>query len=402
MTARTTKQIEWRATWLWLHRWMGIVTLLLMSAIGVTGSALVWPNATEAMFYPDRFHAEVEEERLSAQDLFDAAELALPEGDQPTVISLPQTSDRAVLVGGLPHASNRVGPPPRHRVWLDGSTGEVVSQHNTSADLMWWMRAIHGHLVIPGTLGRQVIGWFGVFLLILSLTGIWLWWPRNGKLGKSLKWKRAPTVSGRLHYRFGFWISIPMAILALSGAWISFPVVTSTVVSLVTGESVEAPEGHDHGPEPSAMLPMTSPNLSIDEAVQLGQAQHGDGALTFLASPTEGNPAWLVAFACDATPSDCQKSYRILDETKTVLTPPPPEPHTNSETVMELMEHIHYADGYTLIWDLIVFVAGFLPILLGITGFLMWLRQREGRIRIKRMKAAAAEAQSQANAQIQA
>lgn len=387
-------KINLRATWLWLHRWTGIITLILMSVIGVTGSALVWPDATERMFYPSRFHVDAQDTRLTTQELFEAANAALPEGDQATAISLPQTSDRAVLVGGLPHESGRVGPPPRNRVWLDGSTGERVAKHDTSVDMMWWMRAVHGHLIIPGTLGRQVIGWFGVFLLILSLTGIWLWWPRNGKLNKSLTWKRAPTVSGRLHYRFGFWISIPMAILALSGAWISFPVVTTTAVSFLTGESIEAPEAHDHGPEPSAMLPMASPKLSINQAVALGKAQHGEGGLTFLALPTDGNPAWLVAFACGEEPTDCQKSYRIIDETGAVVAPPPPAPQSNGETVLEVMEHIHYADGYTVVWDVIVFIAGFLPILLGITGFLMWLRQRAGRIRVKQMKASAGRAQA--------
>ena len=40
--------------------------------------------------------------------------------------------------------------------------------------------------------GRAIVGWAGVGMLILSLTGIWLWWPRNGAFLPGLRWRRAP------------------------------------------------------------------------------------------------------------------------------------------------------------------------------------------------------------------
>ena len=60
-------------------------------------------------------------------------------------------------------------------------------------------------------------------MLILSLTGIWLWWPRAASFVPGLRWRRAPYTSTNLHHTLGFWISIPLAVVSLTGIYLSFP-----------------------------------------------------------------------------------------------------------------------------------------------------------------------------------
>src|SRR3546814_1357715 len=81
---------------------------------------------------------------------------------------------------------------------------------------------LHGHLMIPGV-GRQVVGWLGVAMLISCVSGIWLWWPTVGSWLRGLRWRRHRNFDTNLHHLFGFWIAVPLFILSLTGAWISFP-----------------------------------------------------------------------------------------------------------------------------------------------------------------------------------
>src|SRR3546814_10092686 len=38
-------------------------------------------------------------------------------------------------------------------------------------------------LMVPGV-GRKIVGWLGVAMMISAFTGIWLWWPMVGRWSK--------------------------------------------------------------------------------------------------------------------------------------------------------------------------------------------------------------------------
>ena len=43
------------------------------------------------------------------------------------------------------------------------------------------MHVLHENLTISEYNGRQIVGWVGTDMLIMSLTGLRLWWPRGGR-----------------------------------------------------------------------------------------------------------------------------------------------------------------------------------------------------------------------------
>ena len=86
---------------------------------------------------------------------------------------------------------------------------------------------------VPEYSGRAVVGWVGVGMSILALTGIWLWWPRGtGSFVRGLRWARSPRFTFNLHHLLGFWISIPLGggltyrdLFGLSANWARHDVV---------------------------------------------------------------------------------------------------------------------------------------------------------------------------------
>lgn len=51
------------------------------------------------------------------------------------------------------------------------------------------------------------------------------------------------------------------------------------------------------------------------------------------------------------------------------------------ETTARLMRRIHDGTGMGALWQTIIFLGGLIPALLAVTGILMWLHVRRGRLR---------------------
>jgi uncharacterized iron-regulated membrane protein len=80
-------------------------------------------------------------------------------------------------------------------------------------------------------------------MLIMSLTGLWLWWPRGSDLLRALRWKRSTRFTFNLHHLLGFWISIPLAVVSLTGIYLSFPQTARDAMSSITTMNEQPPRG---------------------------------------------------------------------------------------------------------------------------------------------------------------
>ncbi len=124
-------------------------------------------------------------------------------------------------------------------VQVNPFTGEVLGTSSWGNGLYDLADKIHGTLLI-GTVGDRLIEIAAGFGILLLVTGIYLWWPRNGqRLGAAL----IPNLTARgrslwksLHQSIGFWISAILLVFLISGmswtgvwgekfvqAWSTFP-----------------------------------------------------------------------------------------------------------------------------------------------------------------------------------
>ena len=209
-------------------------------------------------------------------------------------------------------------------------------------------------------------------MLLSSLTGLWLWWPLKGSVRRGLHWKRRPDLNSNLHFQAGFWISLPLAVLSLTGVWISFPEVFSGTRS---GPSGTAP--------PSWSKPISR---QIKRWRRRGRWRRGE--LGSIAWPMEGNPAWTVTIRREGKPQE----VKVADfDAKASLVPAKPE------TFARTMRRIHDGTGMPVVWQIIIFVGEscrrFSPRL----ESLMWLRMRRRRERHRTSMAALSEADALAN-----
>ena len=253
------------------------------------------------------------------------------------------------------------GPPARTMLYLDPPTAKVLEISNSRAGLVRVLHGLHGSLLVPGV-GRSIVGWIGVAMMLSCFTGLWLWWPTVGRWARGLRWKRHRDTDTNLHYLTGFWVALPLFVLSLTGAWISFP----GFFNALTGQAARGPAGPDRG----AMLrakPLDAPATPLDAVIARARVVV-KGDLRSVAWPTDLSADWSVAFAGNGR----TVTVRVADDSGTAALAPP----RAQGGVARWMRRIHDGTDMGIVWQIVIFLGGIIPAILGVTGIIMWWRAR--------------------------
>jgi uncharacterized iron-regulated membrane protein len=108
------------------------------------------------------------------------------------------------------------------RVYLDPPTGRVLDAPATGG-LIAWAHDFHESLALRDYNGREIVGCVGIAMLVSSLSGIYLWWPRARFRRKDFGFRRGPVVSRNLHLTLGLYSSLVLAMLSFTGIFSRFP-----------------------------------------------------------------------------------------------------------------------------------------------------------------------------------
>ena len=392
MSRSTLGSLRW--FWFQLHLWLGVALSLVLIPVCLSGSYLVWRDEFDHLLHTERYAVTDPAVKLAPSAYLSAAQAAF--GDRATVASLrlPEAAGGPVTVSGpigpparvAPRGESRQGggrgpggegarvdgPPPRNlgnlTAWVDPGTGRVLSVANPRSGVMIFMHDLHGHIFITGGLGRKLVGWLGWAMLISCLTGIWLWWPKNGKVSKGFRWNRDPSTLMNLHYLTGLWIAIPLAILSLTGALISFPQTTRAIVGAFQPLSQQQQRGPPRGPN----RPLATPQLQADAVLAKARGvQSGD--LRNLMLPTRAQPVWRVEIA---PPTGRHVQLTVEDETGAVERAPPPKATPAGDQTVRFNRRLHDGIGFPMLWRILITIGGVIPALLGVTGTIVWAQRQ--------------------------
>ena len=359
-------KIRLRSLWFSVHKWIGILLAILIIPISLSGAALVWHDWLDETLNPERV-VESGPAQLPYDSYVAAARTQLLPEDRIASIALPD-GQGAVVVAAARAPEGGGTRPVRSTVWLDPADARVLDRHSGNEGAVRFLHVLHGSLLVPGT-GRQVVGWIGVFMLISSLTGLWLWWPTLGGFKRGLRWRRQDTTNANLHHTIGFWICLPLAMLSFTGVWISFPGVFG---GAAPAPAAAAPAG--------PTLPLEETRLRPDLAAAFAIAS-GRGEPATVTWPTNRSSQWTVAVREEGGRAE----YKVDDATGEARLQP-----ARPETVARTMRRWHDGDGMGLVWQIVIFAGGIAPALLAVTGIVMWLRTRKWRGKAAKRRTAAA------------
>ncbi len=350
-----------RRAWFQVHKWIGLILAILIIPLSLSGSALVWHDALDRIVDPTRY-AVSGTTVLSADAYVAAAATRLTHGERIAQLTMPDDGGPVVIAASAGAATKRPGPPQRTMVYLDPPTARVLEVSPANGGLVRFLHVLHGSLQLPGV-GRSIVGWIGVAMMVSCFTGLWLWWPTVGKWSRGLRFRRHHDVDTNLHHLFGFWIALPLFVLSLTGAWISFP----QFFAKITGEASRLRGGPDRGAMMRAK-PLAKPAQPLDVAIGKARVLAGGAPLRSVAWPTDLSADWTVTFARGTTPV----GVKIADDTGGA-TAAPARPQGG---LARWMRRIHDGTDMGAPWQVIIFFGGILPAVLAVTGVIMWWRAR--------------------------
>jgi uncharacterized iron-regulated membrane protein len=353
-----------RGLWFSVHKWIGLCLAILIIPIALSGAVLVWHDWFDETLNPQRYAVTSSTPALGPAAYAASAQGALGPGERIASIRYPDAEEGGpVIVSAVqpPHDAAGGGRPMRTSVWLDPGTGRVLDKASGNAGIMQFIHGLHGSLTVPGW-GRTIVGWLGIFMFVSCLTGIWLWWPITGSLGRGLRWKRQNSTNANIHHLAGFWIALPLAMLSFTGFWISFP----SVFGAFEASQPKGGEGSDRTRAQRAQ-PLERTAMTADAARAAAQPL-ATGPLVAITWPTDQSSGWKIAFARAGGPAE----VAVDDATGAVTRPQGPRPETNAR----LMRRLHDGTGMGPVWQTIIFLGGIVPAILAITGIVMWLRSR--------------------------
>jgi uncharacterized iron-regulated membrane protein len=368
-----------RRFWLDVHLWMGVGLLIALIPLSVTGSILVWHDQLDRALHAQRYETTGASASRSIEAYAAAAETAFAGRAQLTQIRLPQKAgDPVVAVGRLQGEPGPGGRPRTLNAWIDPPTARVLDTDEVAKGFTMVMHRVHGSLLIP-EIGRKVVGWLGWAMFVSCVTGLWLWWPRHAGFLKGLRWHRGASTLFNLHHLVGFWVCIPLAVLSLTGVYISFPQTSRALFGL------PQPPARQQGPGRFAP-PILQPRLTIAQAVAAAQSEAPGAAVVEVSRPTRGKePTWRVGLR--APGAERAKTLQVVDATGEVKSGRESGPGGGggaSDTLSPLMRRVHDGAGMGIVWQLIIFVGGLAPALLGVSGVVMWLRRSARRKALRR------------------
>lgn len=366
-----------RMLWVTIHRWMGIVLLVPMAVLGLTGSAQVWPEETEALLNPAReVSASADPSAITQAHIAAAREALEPYGAISSIAMGADGEPIVVTSTSYAEAPFGIGGPVSQQAWVDPESAEVIDSAPTAGSFMWYMHFIHGLFLIPGW-GRQLVGWMGVFLTVSAATGIYIFWPGKARFIAALKWQKRDGKAMNIHRQSGLILSLVIVVEAITGAWISFPGVMASIVE----PGVEQPERRRRGGPQEDQLVMQDGQWML--ALQSAQLAY-DGRPTGITAPSEGGN-WAVTLAGEGVNADIAVPLtdgEVTGEESPALDGPPPAP-TRAIAVAGTMRGLHYATIGGIFWQLLVFLSGFVLTFLSISGVYVW-----GKRELKRMRKA--------------
>lgn len=250
---KKTKKSRLRRISDWLHLWLGLVSGLIVFIVAITGCIYVFQTEINELIHGDQLYIEPPKEGkpqpLSV--LLQKAENTLGKGKKVGFISTYKNPRKVWEFGtykaGNPDAFFYFDSIDYYDVVLiNPYNGEVTAVLDYKYEFFNVVKMIHWSLLLHHPIGQQIVGWSTFIFVILLITGMVMWWPKNLKKANfdksfKIKWSaKFKRLNYDLHNVPGFYAMLITLILALTGMVWAFPWFQSAVY-VVAARSTTAP-----------------------------------------------------------------------------------------------------------------------------------------------------------------
>ena len=268
MTSQSSKTSKdealFRLVWRW-HFYAGLFIAPFAVLLALTGAIYLFQPQIENILYQSLYTVAADERSLSPNEQLDAVQKDFPAAKILTYMPSMKETQSAIF---------RLQNPDRGQmlVAVNPHTGLVLGTIDENKKPMQIIRQLHGKL-LSGTVGQAVVELAASWLMVLLVTGLYLWWPRGrGLFGTLLpRFQKGDRIIWRdFHAVMGFWLSFFLVFMVLTG--LPWSLVAGKVISTLethVGGMPETGMGWDGGGSKSVKSDTTHEGWATDHAMHM-------------------------------------------------------------------------------------------------------------------------------------
>lgn len=223
---------------------LGLVSGIIVFVVALTGSIYAFQDEIQNATQPHRFIKENGQPYLPPSFFMEEAKKVLP-GKQIHSVLYPELG-KSVQVVFYHH-----DPVDYHIVYFHPQTGQLLAAVDEKKGFFRFILDGHFYLWLPEKIGQPTVAIATLIFLILLITGLVLWWPKNRQVAAqrfSIKWnsKNKRRLNFDLHTVTGFYVFLLGLVFVITGLVWGFSWFAKTYYSGITGETFkdyELPQG---------------------------------------------------------------------------------------------------------------------------------------------------------------
>lgn len=361
-----------------LHLWMGIGAGLILFVVCLTGTIYTFSSEIQEMLEPEKYEVAIQPdtERLTAEEITERVQQALPEG---TVSSLRIPADESRSY----EASVRKEGERRGTTYLvDPYTGELKgTTQGAGSEFFMVVFRLHRWLLLDTEVGRPIVGVATLIFVFIILSGLVIWFPQRVKSwrqGLKVKfsggWKR---INHDLHNALGFYSSILLLVMALTGLQWSFEWYRTGLYNVLGVERSRGGHGPGGGEEKEAPVVETrTSELTVADFLSIADEvlpYEGDYRISLPEDPqghvsiTKYKTGFFAPSAGDNLELDPYTGEAISVE---IFSDKPV-----NEQIARSIKALHVGDFYGTFTKILYFISCLIATSLPVTGTIIWINK---------------------------
>ena len=353
-----------------IHLWLGLASGIILFLVCLSGTILTFEHEIKD-FFADDFIVEKTENKELVSTL--VTNLKVAEMGFVTGVAIAADEKEPYVFNVKKDLKERRGS----KVLVNPFSSEIKTVQKTSADaFLMSMFRLHRWLLLDIKIGRPIVGIATIIFLIISISGLYLWFPkklkwRNIKQGFKIKtkanWKR---INHDLHNTLGFYACIFLVIMGITGLCWSFEGYKEGL-----GDLIGAKIFNRSSPKLKVEKNPENKVISVDEAIQIANktlAYKGDLSVTF---PNKKSNYYSFRKTNEANFSPVTSDRLYVGSSGEVLAVDYFKDKPLNVQFASLIKPIHTGGIYGLFSKIIYFLVCLIATSLPVTGTIIWINK---------------------------
>lgn len=367
-----------------LHLWLGLSVGIIVFIVSLTGTLYVFKDEIQNSLRKEAIYVKgTAPHPISIHVLKDKVSLELQEKFPLSSVEIPLDKNKSYRF--LYYEKNKKGwnyfeeVKINKLVYVDQYTGKILAVYDEKYNFFNILKYIHWSLLLNSEWGKYVVGIPTVLFIIMLITGIVLWWPKNKKARKGrfwFRWENVKTWKRRnydLHNVLGFYASFIALLMSITGIYFAYPYVKNAIHFTLSG-SADLPKDKEIQSPDSLMAKNSSVyDLTAQQTRKL-YAGSASFRIPLNGKNKKGKDLKNIPITIYGEEGKfSERNMLVFDRySGKLLANKPHQKLSNAEKYANANYDIHTGSYFGLFGKIIWFITGLICTSLPVTGFLVW------------------------------